>query len=198
LVVAQAEQWQRVFRAQRGETFLHLGDEFYLMCGLPVPAAEIYDGYPQIEDGIGITRHMLENLRAFLRHVRPNSLLGARGTVACGTLIDATMREAINDLNLATGAQLTVVPLENGFFGPEINISGLLTGSDLLRLGERLDGDAPLYISSRMISDRTGTFLDDMTVVEVQSSVGRPLVPCLTLSDVARDIRMRERHTNAA
>ena len=61
------------FRAERGETFLHLGDEFYLMCGEPVPPAELYDGYPQIEDGIGITRHFLENLQAYLGRAKPEA-----------------------------------------------------------------------------------------------------------------------------
>ena len=192
-VVRQAEVWQEHFRATRGETFLHLGDEFYLMCGLPVPEADLYDGYPQIEDGIGITRHMLENLSAFLGRTVSGSLAGATGTIACGTLIADTMRQAIGDLNTKTGAALEVVSIENGYFGPEINISGLLTGSDLVRTFGSSQTSSPLYISSRMISDRTGTLLDDMTMEELLAQLHRPLVSCLTLTDVARDLRTRLR-----
>jgi len=190
-VIAQAERWQRHFRKERGTTFFYLGDEFYLMTGRPVPPAELYDGYPQIEDGIGITRHLLENLDGYLRRAQPGALAGARGTVACGTLIGPTMREAIERFNSKTGAALEVAVIENEFFGPEINVSGLLTGRDLVRgLSGRGNG-SPIYITSRMISDRTHTMLDDLTVREVSQEIGAPVVPCLTLSDVARDLRSR-------
>ena len=190
-VIAQAERWQRHFRKERGTTFFYLGDEFYLMTGRPVPPAELYDGYPQIEDGIGITRHLLENLDGYLRRAQPGVLAGARGTVACGTLIGPTMREAIERFNSKTGAALEVAVIENEFFGPEINVSGLLTGRDLVRgLSGRGNG-SPIYITSRMISDRTHTMLDDLTVREVSQEIGAPVVPCLTLSDVARDLRSR-------
>lgn len=190
-VIAHAERWQERFRRERGRTFFYLGDEFYLMTDRDVPPAEHYDGYPQIEDGIGITRHLLENLDGYLRRTPPGSLSGARGIVACGTLIGTTMRNAIERFNHHTGAQLEVVVIDNGFFGPEINVSGLLTGRDLISgLSGRTDG-APVYITSRMISDRTHTLLDDLTVAEVSDQIGAPVVPCLTLSDVGRDLRQR-------
>jgi putative radical SAM enzyme (TIGR03279 family) len=190
-VIRQAERWQAQFRTLRGESFLYLGDEFYLMCEEQLPQAELYDGYPQIEDGIGITRHLLENLDAYLARSRPGMLAGARGSIACGTLIGQTMQGAVAELNNRHAASLEVVPIENGFFGPEINISGLLTGKDLLRVFGADESADPLYISSRMVSDRTQTFLDDLTVADIERELGRPVVPCLTLSDVARDLRHR-------
>ena len=197
-VIRQAEDWQKRFRATRGETFLHLGDEFYLMCDEAVPPALLYDGYPQIEDGIGITRHFLENLQTYLNRTKPGSLIGSRGTIACGTLIGNTMRRSVDELNRHLGSELEVAVIENAFFGNEINISGLLTGGDLVRAIGVPSTNSPLYISSRMISDRTQTLLDDLTVDEVQTQIGRPLVPSLTLSDVARDLRHRHRAATVA
>jgi putative radical SAM enzyme (TIGR03279 family) len=197
-VIEQAERWQQRFRVERGETFLHLGDEFYLMCDYPVPAAALYDGYPQIEDGIGITRHFLENLKSYLAKAKPGALAGEAATVACGTLIGDTMRGAVDDLNRHLGSAVDVRVLENTFFGSEINISGLLTGGDLIRAFSGESGTDPIYISSRMISDRTQTLLDDLTMEQVQAELGRPVVPCLTLSDVARDLRHRRRDAQAA
>ncbi|HEX3301330.1 MAG TPA: DUF512 domain-containing protein, partial [Thermomicrobiales bacterium] len=172
--------------------------EFYLMCGEPVPAADLYDGYPQIEDGIGITRHFLENLQTYLGRSKAGSLAGVSATIACGTLIGPTMHSAIDDLNRHLGASVDVRVLENSFFGPEINISGLLTGKDLIAGFANDPARTPVYISSRMISDRTQTLLDDLTVEQVQAELGRPVVPCLTLSDVARDLRHRHRTAQAA
>ena len=197
-VIAQADQWQEQFRRERGETFFHLGDEFYLMAGRPVPDAEHYDGYPQIEDGIGITRHFLENLSSYLKRSRTGSLAGSTATIACGTLIGDTMRAAADDLNRHTGSAVDVRVIENGFFGSEINISGLLTGGDLVREFGTDGAAAPLYISSRMVSDRTQTLLDDLTIDELSTQLRRPIVPCLTLTDVARDLKQRRIHQQAA
>jgi putative radical SAM enzyme (TIGR03279 family) len=197
-VIAQAEQWQARFRRERGTTFFYLGDEFYLMTGRPVPSSGAYDGFPQIEDGIGITRHFLDNLDSVVRRSRPGTLAGMRGVVACATLIGPTMREAVDRFNAHTGAELDVAVVENQFFGAEINVSGLLTAQDLIAcLAGRLDG-APLYISSRMVSDRTHTLLDDLTVADVSRELSAPVVPCLTMSDVARDLRQRAKDLKAA
>ncbi|CAN5823037.1 DUF512 domain-containing protein [soil metagenome] len=197
-VIDQAERWQARFRRDRGTTFFYLGDEFYLMTGRPVPSAQLYDGYPQIEDGIGITRHFLENLNGYLRRARRGSLDGACGTVACGTLIGPTMREAVGRFNAHTGADVEVAVVENRFLGREINVSGLLTGQDLIDALQHGRASSPLYISDRMVSDRTHTLLDDLSVADVSKALGRPVVPCGVLSDVGRDLRQRLRVRHAA
>ncbi len=197
-VIEQAERWQDRFRRERGSTFFHLGDEFYLMTGRPVPPADVYDGFPQIEDGIGITRHFLENLDGYLRRSRAGVLDGAVGTVACGTLIGPTMRAAVDRFNARTGAALDVVQVENRYLGSEINVSGLLTGQDLLMELERRPARGPLYISDRMLSHRTQTLLDDYRLDDVSRALKRPVVPTGTMSEVARDLRLRTRRQRAA
>ena len=192
-VISQAASWQTRFEQERGEPFFYLGDEFYLMTGTPVPDAAHYGGFPQIEDGIGITRHFLDAADSFLRRSKPNGLIGARGTVACGELIAPTMRTAVERFNARTGAVLDTVPVENVYLGKEINVSGLLSGQDLLAAFGRRPAGEPLYISDRMVSQRTGTLLDDMTIDEVERALGRPVVPAGDLSDVARDLRTRSR-----
>ncbi len=199
-VMAQAERWQERFRRERGGTFFFLGDEFYLMTGQQVPGTAVYEGFPQIEDGIGITRHLLDDLDAYLRRSRFDGLAGSTGTIACGTLIGPTMRQAVDRFNRHTGAALDVAVIENRFLGPEINVSGLLTGHDLLaEFGERRvhAGDGPLYISSRVLSDRTQTLLDDRGIDEVSGKIGRAIVPALTLADVGRDLKSRQRRRAA-
>ncbi len=192
-VIEQSEAWQQQFRQDRGDTFFHLGDEFYLMTGRPVPSAQHYDGFPQIEDGIGITRDFLERLDDYLGRVKWHGLAGEPGMIACGTLIAPTMRAAVERFNTRTGADLHVVAVENRYLGPEINVSGLLSGSDLIAAFERRPSTAPLYVSDRMISQRTGTLLDDLSVRELSQSLGRPVIPCAQLGDVGRDLHRRRR-----
>ncbi len=192
-VIAQAERWQKHFRKTRGETFFHLGDEFYLMSDSPVPSTRHYDGFPQVEDGIGITRLFLDDATRMVRRGRKAGVDGAAGVIACATLIGSTMAREVAVVNEATGARLEVAIVETRFFGPEINVSGLLTGQDLVRaLGDQ-PGDAPVYISSTMISRRTGTLLDDMTLEDVQAALGRRVVPVEHLSNVLRDLRDERR-----
>jgi putative radical SAM enzyme (TIGR03279 family) len=192
-VIEQSEGWQRRFRAERGETFFYLGDEFYLMTGRDVPPSSQYDGFPQIEDGIGITRHLLENLSGVMRRTKPDALRGAQGIVACGTLIGDTMRKAVGEMNVRLGTDFEVVVIENDYLGTEINVSGLLTGRDFAAALTGKTHGRPVYITSRAISDRTHTLLDDMTIAELSQAVGSDVVPSLTFSDVAADLRRRAR-----
>jgi putative radical SAM enzyme (TIGR03279 family) len=190
-VIAQAEAWQERFQRERGAPFFYLGDEFYLMTGTPVPKTRHYGGFPQIEDGVGITRHFLDSLSSYLRRSKRGSLGGGEGTVACGELIAPTMREAVARFNAHTGAALDVVAVENVYLGSEINVSGLLSGQDLLAAFVRDDRETPLYVSDRMISQRTGALLDDMTIDEVATALKRPVAPAGDLAGVARDLRDR-------
>jgi NifB/MoaA-like Fe-S oxidoreductase len=106
-------------------------------------------------------------------------------------LIGPTMRAAVERFNVRTGAVLDTVAVENVYLGSEINVSGLLSGQDLLATFARRPATEPLYISDRMVSQRTGTLLDDMTIEEVELALGRPVIPAADLSDVARDLRTR-------
>jgi putative radical SAM enzyme (TIGR03279 family) len=191
-VIEQSEAWQRRFRAERGETFYYLGDEFYLMTGREVPGASMYDGFPQIEDGIGITRHLLENLNGLIRRTNSDRLRGAEGIVACGTLIGDTMRKAVGLMNERLNTALDVVVVENEYLGHEINVSGLLTGQDFAGALAGKTGSKPVFITSRAISDRTHTLLDDMTLSDLSLAIGSPVVPALTFTDVAADLRRRQ------
>jgi putative radical SAM enzyme (TIGR03279 family) len=194
-VIRQAERWQQRFQQDLGETFFHLGDEFYLMVGEEVPAAEHYDGFPQIEDGIGITRHFLEGVERYLRRARPGVLTSQQGIVACGTLVGDTMSNAIDRFNRVTGAELQVVPIQNHYLGSEINVSGLLSGQDLVsRLGD-VPGDSPVFVTRKMISDRNGLLLDDQRIDEVASQLRRTVVPADTMSEVAAWLRRNRSDT---
>jgi NifB/MoaA-like Fe-S oxidoreductase len=188
-VIDHAERWQHRFQEERGDTFFHLGDEFYLMTGRDVPGTDHYAGFPQIEDGIGITRQFLDRASRYIRRSRPGILRGQGGTVACGTLIGPTMRATVDRFNAHTGACLDVVPVENRFLGPEINVSGLLGGQDLVEGLAEHHGPGPVFVSRTMLSDRTGTLLDDRAPDEVAGALGRPLITAESMSDVARHLR---------
>lgn len=186
-VIAQAERWQEHFRRTRGQTFFYLGDEFYLMTGTPIPPTAHYDSFGQLEDGIGLTRRFLDDVKALLS--RPRRAQAYRpGIVACATLIGPTMTESIERLNGTLGTKIRPVVVDNRFFGPEINVSGLLTGQDVVTALEDRPGDEPVFISNHMISARTNTLLDDMRLEDLQTALGRPVIVAEHLSDVCREL----------
>ncbi len=190
-VIEQAEVWQERFMQERGDTFFHLGDEFYLMTGREVPDSDHYAGFPQVEDGIGITRFFLDELDAYLRRARPGVLRGTGGTIATGTLIAPTMQKAIDRFNAHTGAELRVRAITNDFLGPEINVSGLISGQDIVNQLKDQPDHGPVFVTKKMVSDRTGTLLDDMSIQDVASALGRRVIPAENMSQVAAVLRRR-------
>lgn len=187
-VLRRAAQWQRRFREERGESFLYLADEFYLMVGESVPASRLYDGFPQLEDGIGITRTFLDDWAGVKRRRgthRPE-LHGVRATLVCATLIAATMERVVAEFNELTGAAIRVKPITNGYFGPEIVVSGLLTGSDILNAMRADPGEEPILLPRVMFSRLNGLTLDDLSIETMEAELGRPMLAGHTLSDIAR------------
>lgn len=189
-VIDHAETWQERFRAERGETFFYLGDEFYLMTGREIPPLSHYEGFPQLEDGIGITRRFLDDVQGIIDG-RAANLKGEAALIACGTLIGPTMKRSAEQVSAATGMALDVIPIENTFFGGEINISGLLTGTEVVRAIENRPGSEPVCISTTMVSRRTNTLLDDMRVDELQTALGREVIVAEHLSDVLDTVAHR-------
>jgi NifB/MoaA-like Fe-S oxidoreductase len=190
-VIEQAERWQTHFRETRGETFFYLGDEYYLMTGTAIPSTEHYDSFGQLEDGIGLTRRFLDDVERLTKRRRRPETSGERGFVACATLVGPTMRDGIERVNRALGTDIEAVVVDNLFFGPEINVSGLLTGGDIVAAFAERPGDEPVFISNHMISARTNTLLDDMRLDELQTALQRDVIVAEHLSDVCRFLGSR-------
>jgi NifB/MoaA-like Fe-S oxidoreductase len=127
----------------------------------------------------------------YLRRARPGVLRGTGGTLACGTLIAPRMAEAIDKFNAYTGAELQVRGIDNNYLGTEINVSGLLCGGDIIEQLKDEPSNGPIFVTKKMISDRTGTLLDDMRIEEVSSALGRPIQPNDTMAEVAAYLRRR-------
>jgi putative radical SAM enzyme (TIGR03279 family) len=189
-VIAQSAPRQHRFRSEHGTTLLYLADEFYLIGGVALPAARHYDGFAQYENGIGMARSLLEDWRAVRRRMlragdRPAGRADIRAmTIVCGTLIGPTMASIAGEFGEIAGIDVRVVPVENRFFGPRVNVSGLLVAGDVAdALRGRDLGD--LVVLPRYTLDYTGRrFLDDDTPDQVQRALGVPLAFASTMREV--------------
>lgn len=144
-VIHQVEPYQREARRTRGRTVFQLADEFYLDAGVPVPAAETYDGYPQYYDGIGMIRSYLDEsfkvkAEQEMRIEAAGRLLGSLGiklAVVSGCAAAQTIRSFVSDSPLRG----SVRAIENHYFGGNVDVTGLICAEDLLaQLGSDLSG----------------------------------------------------------
>ncbi|HLZ73114.1 MAG TPA: DUF512 domain-containing protein [Dehalococcoidia bacterium] len=176
-LIAAVRPWQRAFRKATGAGIVYLADEYYLSAGVPVPGASLYDGFEQYENGIGMTRRLIDDCRRALRW------LGRRGiafrpldvTLGCGTLIAPTLAYLAEEVGAATGLRFNVVPIENTLFGPRINVSGLLGAGDTIG-ALRAESLGELVFLPRTALDYFGRHqLDDGTPADIAHAIGRPV-----------------------
>lgn len=145
-------------------------DELYLRAALPIPPAEFYADFPQLENGVGMLSLFRDEWSFTAQEAQKNTVRPC--TVATGVAVAPMLREL-----LASFPNVSVVPVENRFFGETVDVAGLLTGGDLLEgLRGRALGEAVL-IPSTMLRRGEDVFLDDMTVSGLSSRLGVPAVP---------------------
>lgn len=178
--VAQISAWQRIFKKRFKTSFVHAHDEYYLQGTTPVPAASFYEGFPQFENGVGMTRVLLDEWSRGKGRWRRARGLGRQApsfpatmTFACGTLIAPVMGQIVQEFSEMTGVQADLVVVENRYFGDGINCSGLLTASDLIgQLSSRTLGEV-VVLPRAAVDDPGRRFLDDATPAEVALSLSR-------------------------
>lgn len=174
-VIAQITTHQARARRQLDQTFVHLSDEFYLVGDHPFPPPEQYDDFPQVDNGIGLTPHLRQQWAADLKAAatagrQPRKPL----TILTGQLAaQAFRRELIPVLCQEGGADLDVVPVNNGFYGATVTVSGLLSGGDLRQALQQLPRQPRRTVAlSPRIFNSDDLTLDDLTLVDI--AAGQP------------------------
>ena len=184
-VVEQVEAYQRQQREKDGRTFIYLADEFYLLAGRELPPAEYYDGFPQLDNGIGLARNFMEEFAAAVAEAddskaalvahkqqdNRDNQAKLRLAVVSGTSISPLLAELAESVSGA-GVQVTMVPVPNHHFGTTVNVSGLLTAKDMLAALADVAGsvDGVLVPESAL---RTGdnVFLDDVSLSDFRAQL---------------------------
>lgn len=157
-VIEQVEKWQKKARAEFGRTFIYLGDEFYLLAEKNLPEVKYYDDFPQIENGIGMTRNFIEEFGRSEVKIAKN----IRIDVISGTSFAKVLKKLVKSPNVR------ILAVENKFFGEKVNVSGLLTGKDII---EALKGGFErdlILIPATALKSGEEIFLDDVTLEEMR------------------------------
>ena len=151
----------------------------YLRCGRPLPDEEYYEGYPQLENGVGMIRSMQVEFDEELDFLdeydltKPRRVSIATGYAAYDfiTSLAEMLMQRIPTLHI------TVHRIRNDFFGKNITVAGLVTGRDLLAQLEGADLGEQLCIPSVMLRAEGDRFLDDVTLAGLSEKLGVPVVP---------------------
>ena len=174
--IDQVEAFGNVCVERYEERIFFCGDEMYLKAGREIPSDEFYERYVQLENGVGMLRLMkTEFLSALKLQDDPD---GVPFAIASGVSAAPFFRDLIAEANNRfPSVDGRVYAIENDFFGHSINVSGLITGQDLIRQLKGKDLGARLLISQNMIRRDEQDFLDDVTLEEASAALGVPIYP---------------------
>ncbi len=174
-LIKEFERKQQDFLRQRGSRFIFLSDEFYNLASLPYPPDEAYEGYPQLENGVGLARQFLNELEQVAEALPLKTDRSLKITIISGKAASPLIEELARVLSSIQGLEITTVYAENNFFGDTVTVSGLLTGSDLLRVMESREKGDLVFITNNMLRDQGDLFLDDYSLDNLQKELGVPV-----------------------
>jgi putative radical SAM enzyme (TIGR03279 family) len=172
------EEKQNKFIEELGTRFIFASDEFFALTQRKLPSQNEYEGFPQLENGVGLMKsfgtEIFEEIDKIISPIeKKKKYILATGTLANNFMVE--MKDKI--VEKFDELELLVVPIVNKFFGQTITVSGLITGQDLIQqLREYKDVDRIIIPRSMMKADEE-IFLDNLTLEEVTKELGVPIIP---------------------
>ena len=180
-VIQTIEKYQKECYEKYGIHFIHASDEWYLLAEMELPEEERYDGYLQLENGVGMLRLLKNEFEAALKErkrkdkMRGSQLKGeislATGLLAYSTILP--MAEQI--MESYPGVRIHVYPITNYFFGERITVSGLLTGQDLMQQLTGKNLGSTLLLPENVLRSGEDVFLDDIRLGELENALQVPV-----------------------
>lgn len=176
VVVEQVESWQRKFKKELGENLVFCADEFYVKSEVEIPEYTRYGDFEQLEDGIGLLAYFTMNFNKSLMRYKPREIKKTV-SIATGKISYKFIREKADILEKTfRGLKINVYAIENTFFGPQITVTGLITGGDLIKQLKNKELGEYLVIDKKMLKDDADIFLDDTTLEEVKEALNKKIV----------------------
>ncbi|KAB3533166.1 DUF512 domain-containing protein [Alkaliphilus serpentinus] len=171
-VIRQIEGWQKKFQNKIDSSFVYLSDEFYILAEVDIPAYEAYEGFPQLENGVGMLRKFRDEAMEALNKAEDILSKEKRITIVTGNLACDYMKSISQEINHKISMLTTeVVCVNNHYFGGQVSVSGLLTGVDILNTLRTLQLGDEIFIGENLLKSGEEVFLDDMTVSELETAL---------------------------
>ncbi len=168
-------KWQEELFPKYGLHFVHASDEWYILAEQELPEEERYDGYLQLENGVGMLRLLINEFEEAMEELPSESGFPGKSeelSLVTGKLAYPYIkRMADRMMQRFDGLSIHVYDIKNFFFGERITVSGLLTGQDIIgqlrgkKLGERI------LLPQNVLRSGEDYFLDDITVAEMEKAL---------------------------
>ena len=176
-VLEQIHRWQEKLYPEYGLHFVHASDEWYILAGEELPREESYDGYLQLENGVGMIRLMLEEFEDALArleepHALENRILKGTYSSVTGQIAYPYIRRMADRLmERFPEVKIQIFPIRNDFFGERITVTGLLTGQDIIAQLKGRDLGEILYLPENILRSGERVLLDDITVEDLAGAL---------------------------
>lgn len=178
-VIDQIEKWQKKIFAVSQTHFVHASDEWYILAERELPEEGRYDGYLQLENGVGMTRLLLQEFTQALKESlkKKSEVVAGKKTIVTGKLAAIYLRQMMEQFTkYYPTIQIEVKAIENVFFGPNITVSGLLTGQDIIQQLQGNDLGNRVLLPENVLRSGEKIFLDDYTLEKVEKTLQVPIV----------------------
>lgn len=174
-VLDTVHRWQKKLYNEYGFHFIHCSDEWYILAGYEMPGEECYDGYLQLENGVGMLRLLKTEVDEAVLNLQPDDRKRSV-SIATGKLAAPYIEEYLSGVKEKyPNIEINIYPILNEFFGEMITVSGLITGQDIMKqLKDRQLGEC-LLIPCNMLRAGENVFLDDVTVEDIEKELGVPI-----------------------
>jgi len=171
-VIQQVESYQEQFRRENNNNFVYLADEFYLLADEELPEQNYYDDFPQLENGVGQVRLFRDQFLALKEDLPTKLAEPLKVTLITAKLGAQALDPIIDELLRIKNLEVEPFVIENHFFGPEVTVTGLLTGTDILdQLQEAETELGDLVIVPEVVLNDNDLFLDDLSWTEFKSKL---------------------------
>lgn len=163
---------------KHGRRIFFPGDEFYLLAEREIPSPEFYEDFSALEDGIGMIAYLTDDVGWKLEELDADESLCHKVTIACGEGVFPYMKRIMSMINEKfPNITINTRAIKNNFFGGGVNVSGLVTGGDLIDQLRDDDLGDRLIITSSMLRFENDLFLDDVSTDDVERELCVTLVP---------------------
>lgn len=180
-VIETIHRWQNIFLTHYNTRFIYAGDEWYINAGLPIPNEDAYEGYPQLENGVGMLRSFTDEFNTYLKELtgdnRKKEISIATGVLAAPYI----SRMAAELTDKFPNIKIHIYTIENDFFGKNITVAGLLTGGDIIGQLKGKNLGKVLLLPDVILRHGENILLDDLTTDDIERTLQTRI--CIVQSD---------------
>ena len=171
-VIDQISRWQKKAKKERGINFVYAADEFYITAEEEIPSWREYDGFPQIENGVGLCASLEWEFNDAIED-RKKIRVKTPKTVVTGELAFDFVSKLISKIN---SDKINIFSIKNDFFGEKITVSGLVTATDIISQLQGKELGKELLIPISMLRRDENIFLDNLTTTNIETALGVKVV----------------------